>query len=56
MEYQINYEYKKNGRHWKTYLCTVFSSYKEADEVLCDTLSDLEAQGCTEVQGSVVEL
>ena len=57
MGYQIECEYvNENGRYIKESHCTVYKSEKKAEEELCFRLSYLEAKGCTEVQGSVVEL
>lgn len=57
-EYQIYYEYndKMTGLFRKSYCCTVFNDYNKAENELCDILSDLERQGCTNVVGEVIEL
>lgn len=57
IEYKVECEYfDRSGKHRKAYYCTVFSAKKSADNFLCEIMSNLEKEGCTEVQGNVVEL
>jgi hypothetical protein len=54
--YQYDIEYTdKNGRYRHEYYCTCYDTYEEADEECCNAMSDLERQGCTEVQGNISE-
>ena len=55
-EYQYEYEYTKNGKNVKVQCCTVYKVYENAEYELSCELSELERQGCTNVQGRVVEL
>jgi hypothetical protein len=55
--YQIYYEYNDNyGRFVKVQECRVFNDYNKADSELSDILSELEKQGCTNVQGDIKEV
>jgi hypothetical protein len=55
--YQIKYEYEqKNGKLATVYECTVYKTYKQADNVLSEELSKLERQGYAGVQGEVIEI
>lgn len=56
-EYQIYYEYNNHcGRFVRVQECRVYNDYNKAENELCDILSDLEIQGCTNVTGDVVEI
>lgn len=56
-EYKIYYEYTdRKGGFVKVWCCTVYNDYKKAENELSDILSDLERQGCTNVEGEVKEI
>ena len=55
--YKIEYEYNDaKGLFKKVYCCTVYNDYKKAENELSDVLSDLERQGCANVQGDIIEV
>jgi hypothetical protein len=55
--YKIEYEYNdENGLFKKVYCCTVYNDYNKAENELSDIISDLERQGCANVQGDIIEV